>query len=84
MKFLACASLISAAMASATERIAALEANTIDLRGTLDQYAIDIETTRQRSMELIGEKTAEIERSSGLAHAKVHELYEIANNAIGL
>ena len=33
-------------------------------------------------MELIGEKASEIEKSSELAHAKVHELYEIANRTI--
>ena len=69
-------------MATAEERLAAVEANVTDLRGTLDKYAVDIETTRLRSMELITEKTSEIEKSSELAHAKVHELYEIANRAI--
>ena len=66
------------------ERLAAVEANITDLRGHLDKYVVDIETTRVRSMELIGEKASEIEKSSELAHAKVRELYEIANRAIGI
>ena len=69
-------------MASVEEKVAALEKNITDLRGTLDQYAIDIETTRQRSMKLIEDKSVEIEQNSILTHAKVHELYEISNKTI--
>lgn len=64
------------------ERLVAVEANITDLRGHLDKFAVDIEVARQRSMELIGEKASEIEKSAELAHAKVHELYDIANRTI--
>ena len=64
------------------ERLAAVEANVTDLRGQLNTFAADIEVTRRGSMELIGEKAAEIEETSRLAHAKTHELYELANRAI--
>ena len=39
-------------------------------------------TTRQRNMTLIEEKTTDLEQNAKLAHAKVHELYEIANKTI--
>ena len=69
---------------NADERMAALEANVIDLRSHLDRYAVDIETTRRGSMRLISERTAELEKNAELAHAKIHELYEVANASIGL
>ena len=47
----------SAKVAAMEEKVAAVEKNIMVLRGTLDQYAIDIETTRQRSMTLIEVKT---------------------------
>ena len=66
------------------EKAAELEANILDLMSTLNTYAADIETTRRRSMEMIEEKTAETERKSELANARVQELYEIANATIGI
>ena len=64
------------------DRVEALEKNLTDLRSALNQYANDIETTRQRSMLMIEEKSAELDANAKLAHAKVHELYEMANNTI--
>ena len=66
----------------AAERLAAVEANITDLRSQLNAFAADLEVTRRRSLELIGEKATEIEKNSELAHAKVHELYELANRTI--
>ena len=63
-------------------RVEALEKNLNDLRGTLNQYANDIEATRQISMAMIEEKSAELDANAQLAHTKVHELYEIANKTI--
>ena len=76
--------IVYAAMAAEhqAERLAAVEANVTDLRGNLDKFALDIELTRQKSMDLIGEKAFQIEDSAKLANAKVQELYEIANRAI--
>ena len=62
--------------------MAALEANMIDLRGHLNQYAVDIETTRQGSMKLISDRAAELEKNAELAHAKIQKLYEVANATI--
>ena len=61
------------------ERLAAVEANVTDLRGHLNTFAADIEATRRKSLVLIGEKATEIETNSEIAHAKAHELYELAN-----
>ena len=52
--------------------VEALEKNLNDLGSALNQYANDIETTRQRSMAMIEEKSAELDANAQLAHTKVH------------
>ena len=64
------------------ERLAVVEANVTDLRGHLNTFAVGIEVTRRKSLELIGEMATEIEKKSELAHAKAHALCELGNRTI--